>query len=187
MTSVSRVCSIAECDNPVAARGLCNMHYSRAKSAGNLPDHRYQTPEERKARAAARDAKYYQANKNKLKKYRSDHYFKNREKRLEQVRAWTENNRELVTEYGHRRRVRIRGGLNDKHTLADVIAKYGTDCHLCGEPIDMDAPRKCGTPGWELSFHKDHVIPISRGGDNTIDNVRPSHGICNLKKWANLL
>ena len=63
-----------------------------------------------------------------------------------------------------------------------VIETYGTDCHLCGGAIDLDAPRTPGKPGWEKSLHIDHVIPLSKGGDDTLENVRPSHGKCNIKK-----
>lgn len=63
-----------------------------------------------------------------------------------------------------------------------VIETYGTDCHLCGGAIDLAAPRTTGQPGWEKSLHIDHVIPLSKGGDDTLENVRPSHGKCNVRK-----
>ncbi len=43
-------------------------------------------------------------------------------------------------------------------------------CYLCGEEI----PKGEG--------HLDHVIPISRGGSHTADNLRATHGYCNLRK-----
>jgi hypothetical protein len=67
-----------------------------------------------------------------------------------------------------------------------VIETYGTDCHLCGGAIDLSAPRTAGKPGWEKSLHIDHVIPLSRGGDDTLENVRPSHGKCNIRKHNSL-
>ena len=65
-----------------------------------------------------------------------------------------------------------------------VIDAYGSDCHLCDKPIDLTAPRKVGVNGWEMSLHIDHVIPLSKGGDDTLENVRPSHAQCNLNKSA---
>jgi 5-methylcytosine-specific restriction endonuclease McrA len=70
----------------------------------------------------------------------------------------------------------------DYFSANTVIQTYGTDCHLCGEAIDLDAPRTTGRPGWERSLHVDHVIPLSKGGDDTLENVRPSHGKCNIRK-----
>jgi len=61
---------------------------------------------------------------------------------------------------------------------------YGTDCYLCGNEINFDAPAKVGDPGWELGFHPDHVVSLSRGGEDVIENIRPAHAYCNQKKWA---
>lgn len=70
----------------------------------------------------------------------------------------------------------------DHYSANTVLLTYGTDCHLCGGAIDLDAPRTPGKPGWEKSLHIDHVMPLSKGGDDTLENVRPSHGKCNIRK-----
>ena len=67
-----------------------------------------------------------------------------------------------------------------------VIATYGGNCNICGLAIDFMAPRKCGNPGWENGIHIDHLIPVSKGGPDTLENVRPTHGVCNLNKYANV-
>ena len=46
----------------------------------------------------------------------------------------------------------------------------------------MSAPRKCGLPGWQNGLHIEHVIDLALGGLDTLENVRPSHAVCNLKK-----
>jgi len=46
----------------------------------------------------------------------------------------------------------------------------------------MEAPRTCGVEGWERGLHLDHVIDIQFGGADAIDNVKPAHALCNLKK-----
>lgn len=43
-------------------------------------------------------------------------------------------------------------------------------CHICGESCQMN------------SWHLDHIIPLSRGGTHTYDNVAVSHPICNIRK-----
>jgi 5-methylcytosine-specific restriction endonuclease McrA len=71
-------------------------------------------------------------------------------------------------------------------TANTVLAEYGDNCHICGGQIDLNAPRKSGAEGWELSLHIDHLMPLSKGGDDTLENVRPSHGQCNLFKSAKI-
>jgi 5-methylcytosine-specific restriction endonuclease McrA len=75
------------------------------------------------------------------------------------------------------------GNYSDK----DVLEVYGLDCHICQTPIDLNAPRQVGQDGWEKGLHIDHVYPLSRGGLDTLENVRPAHGRCNVIKWATVV
>lgn len=54
-------------------------------------------------------------------------------------------------------------------------------CGICGEAIDRDVPA-----GWKRAGSIDHIIPLSRGGNHTRDNVQAAHISCNSKK-GNLL
>jgi hypothetical protein len=47
-------------------------------------------------------------------------------------------------------------------------------CHLCGGVIDPNAPMNS-----DYSLNRDHIIPISMGGSDIIDNCKASHMICN--------
>jgi len=42
----------------------------------------------------------------------------------------------------------------------------------------------CGARRGINSIHRDHVMPLSRGGANTIDNIQLLCRACNLKKAA---
>lgn len=50
-------------------------------------------------------------------------------------------------------------------------------CHICGEPIDYQAPHRD-----PLSFTIDHITPINRGGTDTLDNIAAAHWKCNCEK-----
>lgn len=78
------------------------------------------------------------------------------------------------------------GNSHSPYSFAEVIEKYGAICHICKKEIDLNLPRKCGENGWEMGIHLDHVIPISKGGNDSLNNIRPSHAICNLKKGNRL-
>lgn len=99
-------------------------------------------------------------------------------KNPEKVAAWNK--------LSNNRRYRNPNG-QEFYTEGQVLQIWGRDCHICKEPIDLDAPSQCGRPGWERGLHLDHVIPLSRGGSDTLDNVKPSHAKCNIDKGARLL
>lgn len=52
---------------------------------------------------------------------------------------------------------------------AQVLATYGTVCHLCRT---------------EGATTADHLIPRTAGGPNTLANCRPAHRDCNVKRGS---
>ena len=62
---------------------------------------------------------------------------------------------------------------------AEVLKVHGSSCHICSQPITQGV----GQSGGALSF--DHVIPVSKGGSHTANNVKPSHANCNIVKSDN--
>lgn len=78
-----------------------------------------------------------------------------------------------------------RSAYSEHYDELQVIKTYGSFCHICNIEIDFGAPRKVGLKGWENGLHIDHLIPISKNGPDTLENVRPSHAKCNLQKSNN--
>lgn len=62
-------------------------------------------------------------------------------------------------------------------TAAEVAAEDGTECKLCGEPVDMTVSH----PGrWSPTV--DHIIPRARGGSDYRENLQLAHKGCNSSK-----
>jgi hypothetical protein len=145
------------------------------------------------------NAKYRAENYEAVSAYEKNHLKSNREAILAYHKDYRNNNKEAVAAYGReyraenkkairanerRRRARKIGNGFEVYTETQVFELYGTDCHICMEPVDLDAPRGAGIPGWERGLHMDHLIALVNGGPDNLDNIRPSHGLCNLKKSA---
>jgi 5-methylcytosine-specific restriction endonuclease McrA len=157
--------SCALCSAPVKLKGLCRKHYDqeRRKTLIKSPE---QAERDRAASRAWKQA--------------------NREHKLAYDRQWRADNPEKSTAKSRRdtaaRRAAKAGVESIPFTEDELLSLYGTDCHICLEPIDMTAPRLIGRPGWERGLHIDHLVPLAKGGPNTLANCRPSHGRCNLIK-----
>ena len=52
----------------------------------------------------------------------------------------------------------------------DAVRKKSQYCAICGKPIADE------------EYSVDHTIPISRGGNNSLENLRPVHRRCNMIK-----
>tara|TARA_R110002153_G_scaffold183422_1_gene336608 strand:- start:312 stop:890 length:579 start_codon:yes stop_codon:yes gene_type:complete len=151
------------------------------------------------------DKKYYQNNKEKVLEQKKEYYQNNREKLNEQHKEYYQNNKEKnkeqkkeyrkeyhknnphkVRESNRKRRALKQRNIHKPYTEDQVLNLYGSVCHICKEEINLSANRSIGSLGWEKGLHLDHVIPLSKGGPDTIENVKPSHGLCNLSKSASV-
>lgn len=111
----------------------------------------------------------------------------NRDRLLAYKAMWRSKNLDKYREYDRKRRASKLNNGFEKYSEDQVLLKYGSNCHICHKTIDLNAPRRVGTGiGWEQGLHIDHLIPISKGGSDTLENTRPSHAICNLNK-SNLM
>ena len=120
--------------------------------------------------------KQYQKDKENNKKKKQEYYYKN-----------LEHSREKTKRKSHRRRARKHSAKITPYSVKDVLSLYGVNCHICNKPIDLNAPKTVGKGlGWENGLHIDHLIPLSKGGSDTLENVRPAHGLCNVSKGSKI-
>ncbi len=110
------------------------------------------------------------------------YYAANREKWNEYYKARDRAKPEAALARVHKRRARKLSNGTEPYTSKDMLDIYGSNCYMCGLPIDLSVSGKVGSPNWENGLHIEHVIPLSAGGADRIENVRPSHGKCNLNK-----
>ena len=108
---------------------------------------------------------YYQRNKEIIKEYRKN-YLKTDEGKMSNQRTYFK--RRAIME-------------NSVNTLTSqewlcILEEYNYRCAYCDVEFDC-----------ENLPEKDHIIPISKGGDNTKENIVPACRSCNAKKHNNIL
>lgn len=64
--------------------------------------------------------------------------------------------------------------------ITRLLARDGTNCAICGEPLDLQKRRSERRRDPE-QISLDHKVPRSAGGLSKLDNLRLAHARCN---WA---
>jgi hypothetical protein len=85
---------------------------------------------------------------------------------------YTQDPDEVLRRPGRRRAARLRAAERDGYRRADVFARDGWRCWLCGCVVDDETATI------------DHVVPIAAGGADTTDNVRTACHECNSRRGA---
>lgn len=106
-------------------------------------------------------------------KYQSNHRAEYRERYV----RWKRNNRDRALDLAAVHRARQVTGRRDIEPVdrATIIARDNSTCYLCGVVLE---PR---------SVCLDHVVPLSRGGPHTAENLRVTCRKCNERKHDKLL
>jgi 5-methylcytosine-specific restriction endonuclease McrA len=147
---------------------------------------------------------WYARNRERRLAYARQHYRANKARKFETVRIWLKAHPEFKRERDRRyaathravrnrqlrawrrahpearraievRRLARRIGAEGSHTATDwalLKAAYGNKCWRCGSTERLT---------------EDHIVPLSRGGTNDIDNIAPLCGPCNSSKGARII
>lgn len=116
----------------------------------------------------AKGRRWRQANPERQRENNRTWYANNRERRDALAREWKAANPHKVSGYVQQHRALKAGAIFGDVDWAAAQTGY-TVCYLCGEPLSGD-------------IDVDHVIPLSRGGAHSMENLRPTHASCNRSK-----
>lgn len=201
-----RICKIKGCNNKCFCKDLCKKCYYKQyrqdnkkhllkyskKWNKNNPEYFKQWQKNNPKHSK----QYYLDNKEKMNK-QSKQYKKNNNM-LKYQKKYKENNKEKIIKYSKKymkqyyktpkgkaiikthsanRRVLTKDLTIEiiQKVYEDNIKKYGVlTCYLCGEPI-VEGDK-------ELKDSLEHSIPVTRDGNNEIENLGIAHLICNIKK-----
>ena len=187
-------------NNPEKIKERKKEHYQNNKE--KILEQHKEYRQNNKEKLNKQKKEHYQNNKEKINKRHKEYRQNNKEKIKEQKKEYLQNNKEYFKEYkkeyhknnphkvreaSRKRRALEKANIHEPYSEDQVLKLYGSVCHICKEEIDLSANRSTGASGWEQGLHLDHVIPISKGGADTLENVKPAHGLCNLQKSASIL
>jgi len=87
------------------------------------------------------------------------------------------NRREYFNMKGLERYARLKGAIGSftVQEWLDLKAKYNYRC------------AHCGRHEVEAKLTKDHIIPLTKGGSNSIDNIKPLCQSCNSRKYNKII
>lgn len=193
---------LPQCKSCVAAKqrnyNAENRDLIRERRAADYAAH----PERYKARVKAyrdqnreqieaKKRSYNVANPEKVKGWKDDWYRKNRQRQLGRARErreanpglhrayqriWLTQNRDKDRARGARRRARKKNAPVVDFTAAqwqELLFYFDNRCAYCG----------CRSS----PLHQEHMIPLSRGGSHTLENIVPACMECNYRKSTRTL
>jgi 5-methylcytosine-specific restriction endonuclease McrA len=124
------------------------------------------TQQKNKEQRAAYRKKYYDQNPEKARIRSRNYRKKNPEKVTETFRSWVKRNPEANRLRGNRRRAIKEAAKTFRVSAKELQKLRKMNCFYCGNSGGC----------------VDHVVPLSRGGDNGIGNYLPSCLSCNSSK-----
>lgn len=116
--------------------------------------------------------RWYKNHQEQARKKVQDYRAKNPQKIYEYQKLWRTRNPEktIASNQNYRAIKKQVGGKISSHQWRELKEKYGFTC-LC-----------CGRKEPEIKLTLDHVIPLTMGGVNTIENAQPLCKSCNSRK-----
>ncbi len=135
--------------------------------------------EEHKEQIAEYKKAWTRANGPRTASHKRAYYEQNREEVIACSKEWAENNLGKVKRFkadnSRKRRAAkhtSRGNFTAKE-FEELCGRYGNRCLNCG--------------ALGVMLEADHVVPLTRGGSDDIDNIQPLCGVCNRSKFVKII
>lgn len=199
-SATNRICFVQGCVRTVWSRGLCGTHYARMKHSphGLMPEvpvrseqsmprcpvfqracsYAYRRlgcrcdvcSDDNRNRCRRSMATYRNHHHNKVREAERKRYASDLEKGREKCRRWSREHPEVFRFKAKRRRALVRNA-NGFHTIEEwlsLVEFYNHHCAYCGK--------------YSNKLTQDHIVPLSLGGTDYIDNILPACLSCNCRK-----
>lgn len=114
--------------------------------------------------------------------YQKDRKFCSRKCFLDFIDAEEGSTKGRFTDWSQRKRAKEYGVEFEKINIEKIYERDKWTCQICGEKVDNSLT-------WPnpMSATIDHIIPLSKGGTHTKDNVQLAHASCNISKSDKLI
>lgn len=172
---------------------ICNYATTKTSREANKEQHKERTHAEyvrnvetkrKYRRENAEDIKAYYRNRRandpvyrqKMNEYQSEYASSHREQMNRYVRKWKEANPLKGTEYAMRYKARKQAVTVEEVDYERIFQESDGICYICNKQI---------LPHHDIEF--DHIIPITRQGPHSYENVKMVHQCCNSRKSDKLL
>lgn len=129
-----------------------------------------------KDRISKYQKEYRESNKERLKEQQHRYYDEHKDKVKFRIRTYSKAHPEKERVHKENRRARKDFGSYQRITYdewIEILEKYEYTC-LC-----------CGIKSNKLT--QDHVVPLSKGGTHSIDNIQPLCVSCNSRKHTDII
>ena len=157
-----------ECANK-ASRQSAQNHPQRVRD--NARDWRKAHPDKKKAQ----DQRYYASHRDQILARVTEYQKEHRDQNNKAVRAWERRNPGRKLGYRNGYRARKVAATTETVDYDLILERDGHWCYLCQSDVKPN------------DVHFDHVIPLSKGGEHSTNNIKVTHSWCNRSKGSKLL
>lgn len=169
------LCPRCDQERPHYAKGMCKSCFCTAfnqEHAERHAEHERTRRQRNPDRVRKQDRQRNQSPRRKRWKYEySKRYYAENADRLQAYnREWMRTHRDAMNQCIQAYQARKKGlpSTLTRKEWREILERYGHKCAYCGKPSQR--------------LHREHVIPASRGGGFTADNIVPACRSCNSRK-----